>query len=160
MSIRFASTLGQSAFGGVARGRTSMFVDKAGNLHSTRVCLAHGSNLKDKRGIERCPVIRSSQDIANAFEELLSPEHETLIAGTMDGERLICWNLIWQATDLFAPQPMDIFGAAIHHAGNAIFLVQNRKSTPANQFKFISKVAEAGVLLDIPLLDSVSISEQ
>lgn len=123
-----------------------------------------GVNLKAQLGLNRCPVIRGSSDIAQIFDNIAILDREVMVSGTLDCKcRLIGWSVVAVGTNSrMLVRIGDVFSAAIRHGANSIFLAHNHPSgspkASKDDLSLTLDVAEAGLILGYPLFDHVIIS--
>lgn len=124
-----------------------------------------GVSLKAQLGLNRCPVIRGSSDIAQIFGNIAVLDREIMVSGALDCKcRLIGWSVVALGTNSrMLVRIGDVFNAAIRHGANSIFLAHNHPSGSPKASKddldLTMDVAEAGLILGYPLFDHVIISQ-
>lgn len=129
-----------------------------------RAELKLGDDLAAKFGRANCPVIRSSNCVARAFEEIAAYDRELMIVGALDAHsRLLNWTLVSIGTsDHVLIRVGEVFHGVIHAMGSGVFLVHNHPSgscAPSKEdIKLTYDVAEAGVMLGYPLVDHVIVA--
>ena len=121
-------------------------------------------DVREMLGVEHCPLIRRSEDIAELFSEIGTLDREVMVAGALDVKcRLVQYELLSVGTsDHMLLRVADAFQGAMRSNASAIILAHNHPSgslTPSDHdMDLTQRVAEAGLLLGYPLLDHVIIT--
>ncbi|HEY3324223.1 MAG TPA: JAB domain-containing protein [Planctomycetota bacterium] len=122
-------------------------------------------NLLEMVGRNKCPVMRSAADVADAFAETIWLKRNVLLAATIDrSRRLIHWEMLAGTRAALRDLcPASAFSGVMHSHGYGVILVQNHRSGrlefDAAGRAVTRAVAHAGLLLGYPLVDHVIISQ-
>jgi DNA repair protein RadC len=125
-----------------------------------------GVDLRAMYGIDECPIIGSSADIACAFENMAALRNEILVVGSVDCKhRMVACDVLSIGSDSRVSLKIgDAFKVAVKSDGHAVFLAHNHPSgslTPSKEdILLTNQLIEAGTLLGIPVLDHIIISSK
>jgi DNA repair protein RadC len=123
-----------------------------------------GVDLRRAYGIDECPIISSSADIACTFENMASLKREMMLVGAVDCKhRMVACDVLAIGSDSRVCLKIgDAFKVALNSDAHAIFLAHNHPSgslTPSEEdILLTSQFIQAGRLMGIPVLDHVIIS--
>lgn len=129
-------------------------------------CPLCGVNLLRSRGIEGCPVVSSTEDVARVFEDMAILPKRVWIAGSLDlNFRLLSWNIIGEGITPVI-RPIDAFAGAILNSTKSIFVVRNTSegevdnSTPLHFDRCLLKRLQCSAhMMGYTLVDYVILSK-
>jgi DNA repair protein RadC len=119
------------------------------------------------QSLARAVPYRSSRDVIRAYgPRLLDAAEERVLAVLLDVKRrpVAERSLVWGSVGSAALMPRQVFTLAIREGASAVILVHNHPSgdpTPsAEDISFTRRLAHAGSLLEVELLDHVIVARE
>jgi len=122
-----------------------------------------GINLKRMQGIQNCPTIAATSDVARAFNEVSLLPDCMWIAGALDSKfRMVSWNIVGIGATPYI-RPIDVFAGAIDASVKNSFLVRNEPYTSTSSESFdvelLKSLCETSTLLGYSFLDFVVVGK-